>query len=50
MENLQKQRLIQVHDAVLDKVAEAAKGQDFEIITTNLSKEDEDKLREAFAH
>ena len=35
--------------AVLDKVAEAMKGQKFEIISTNLPKEQEDKLREAFA-
>jgi len=35
--------------AVLDKVAEAVKGQKFEIIQTNLSKEQEDQLREAFA-
>ena len=31
--------------AVLDKVAEAVKGQKFEIISTNLSKEQEDQLR-----
>lgn len=36
-------------EAVLDKVAAAVKGQKFEIIQTNLSKEQEDKLREAFA-
>ncbi len=35
--------------AVLDKVVEAVKGQQFEIIQTNLSKEQEDQLREAFA-
>jgi uncharacterized membrane protein len=35
-------------DAVLDRVADAFKGIDFEIVTTNLSKEEEDKLREAF--
>jgi uncharacterized membrane protein len=34
--------------AVVDKVAEAVKGQQFEIIQTNLSKEQEDKLREDF--
>ncbi len=34
--------------AVLDKVVEALKGQKFEIIQTNLTKEQEDKLREAF--
>ena len=33
--------------AVLDKVAEAVKGQKFEIISTNLSKEQEDQLRAA---
>lgn len=36
-------------DAVQDKVAEAAKGMNFEIIATNLSKEEEQKLREVFA-
>ena len=35
--------------AVLDKIVEAVKGQQFEIIQTNLSKEQEDQLREAFA-
>ena len=35
--------------AVVDKVAEAVKGQQFEIIQTNLSKEQEDKLRADFA-
>lgn len=35
--------------AVLDKVAAAVKGQKFEIIQTNLSKEQEDKLRAAFS-
>jgi uncharacterized membrane protein len=35
--------------AVVDRVAEAIKGQQFEIIQTNLSKEQEDQLREAFA-
>jgi len=34
--------------AVLDKVADAVKGQQFEIIQTNLSKEQEAKLREDF--
>lgn len=34
--------------AVLDKVAEAMKGKDFEIIATNLSKEQEENLQEAF--
>lgn len=34
--------------AVVDKVAAAVKGQKFEIIQTNLTKEQEDKLREAF--
>jgi uncharacterized membrane protein len=33
--------------AVMDKVAEAVKGQKFEIISTNLSKEQEDQLRAA---
>jgi uncharacterized membrane protein len=36
-------------DAVMDKVADAAKTLDFEIITTNLSQEEEDELRAAFA-
>ena len=35
-------------DAVTDRVADAFKEIDFEIVTTNLSKEKEDKLREAF--
>jgi uncharacterized membrane protein len=33
---------------VTDKVADAVKGQQFEIIQTNLSKEQEDKLRADF--
>ena len=36
-------------EAVLDKVAEATKGMAFELLTTNLSKEEEDKLRTVFA-
>jgi uncharacterized membrane protein len=36
-------------EAVLDRVAEAMKGTKFEIIATNLSKEQEEKLHEAFA-
>lgn len=35
-------------DAVLDRVADALKDAKFEIIATNLSKEQEQKLREAF--
>ena len=35
--------------AVLDRVAEAMKEIEFEIITTNLSKEEEENLRAAFA-
>jgi len=35
--------------AVVDKVAEAMKGQHFEIISTSLAKEQEDQLRAAFA-
>ena len=34
---------------VVDRVREAVKGQEFEIIATNLSKEQEDKLRAAFS-
>jgi uncharacterized membrane protein len=34
---------------VRDRVAEAMKGMDFEIIATNLSAEEEQGLREAFA-
>jgi len=34
--------------AVTDRVAEAVKGQQFEIVQTNLSKEQEDKLRADF--
>ncbi len=36
--------------AVVDKVAAAVKGQQFEIIQTNLSKEQEQQLREDFGH
>jgi uncharacterized membrane protein len=36
-------------EAVMDKVADAAKGLDFEIIASNLSQEQEDELRAAFA-
>jgi uncharacterized membrane protein len=36
-------------NAVLDRVAEALKTQPFEIISTNLSREQEEKLRQAFA-
>ena len=36
-------------EAVVDKVADAMKGQDFEIVATNLSQEEEDALRGAFA-
>jgi uncharacterized membrane protein len=36
-------------DAVKDRVAEAAKGMKFELIASNLSKDEEDKLRAAFA-
>jgi len=35
--------------AVQDRVREAMKGQQFELIATNLSKEQEDKLRAAFS-
>ena len=35
--------------AVVDKVVAAVKGQKFEIVQTNLSKEQEDKLRAAFS-
>lgn len=35
-------------DAVMDRVKEAVEGIDFEIISTNLPQEEEDKLREAF--
>jgi uncharacterized membrane protein len=35
--------------AVVDKVADALKGRKFEIISTNLSNEEEEKLRAAFA-
>ncbi len=35
--------------ATVDKVVEAFKGIEFELISTNLSKEEEAKLREAFA-
>jgi len=36
-------------EAVIDKVADAMQGLDFEIVATNLSKEEEDSLRAAFA-
>ncbi len=36
-------------DAVIDRVADAFKGDKFEFIATNLSKDQEQKLREAFA-
>jgi uncharacterized membrane protein len=36
-------------DAVEDKVVEAMKQTKFEIIASNMSKEEEDKLRTAFA-
>ena len=35
-------------DAVTDRVADALRGTDMELITTNLSKEDEETLRHAF--
>jgi uncharacterized membrane protein len=41
---------LMTHDAVVDKVAEATKGLDFEVMTTNLSAEQEQKLRLAFEH
>lgn len=37
-------------DAVLDKVRDAMSQLDFEIIASNLSQEEEDNLREYFAH
>jgi uncharacterized membrane protein len=36
-------------EAVLDRVVDAMKGTKFEIIATNLSREQEEKLRDAFA-
>jgi uncharacterized membrane protein len=36
-------------EAVLDKVAAALKSKEFEIIATNLSTEQEHRLRDAFA-
>jgi uncharacterized membrane protein len=36
--------------AVMDRVVDAFKGTDFEIVSTNLSEEDEQALRDAFAH
>jgi uncharacterized membrane protein len=35
--------------AVVDRIHDEVKGMDFEIITTNLPKDQEAKLREAFA-
>jgi len=37
-------------DAVLDRVREGLSQYDFELLTTNLSAEDEQRLREAFEH
>ena len=37
-------------DAVMDRVSERMKDIKFEIIATNFSKEQEDQLRERFAH
>jgi uncharacterized membrane protein len=37
-------------DAVIDRVAQAMKRSDFDIIATNLSQDQERRLREAFAH
>lgn len=37
-------------DAVMDKVVDQTKHLKFEILTTNLSKEAEEQLRQAFAH
>ncbi|MGD1698968.1 DUF1269 domain-containing protein [Dapis sp. BLCC M229] len=37
-------------DAVVDRVAEAIKDINFEIVATNLPKEQEEKLREMFVH
>lgn len=37
-------------DAVVDRVAEAVKDVDFEIVATNLPKDQEEKLREMFVH
>jgi uncharacterized membrane protein len=36
-------------EAVMDKVVDAFKGVEFELIASNLSKEQEDDLRAAFA-
>ena len=36
--------------AVMDRVEEAFRGQDFEIMATNLSHEQEEELRNAFSH
>jgi uncharacterized membrane protein len=40
---------VMTSDAVIDKVEEAFKGVQATLISTNLSKEQEDKLREAFS-
>jgi nucleotide-binding universal stress UspA family protein len=40
---------LMTNDAVEDRVVEAMKKSKFEIIATNLSKEEEEKLRETFA-
>lgn len=37
-------------EARIDRVAEALKGVEFEVLSTNLSQEEESKLREVFAH
>jgi len=38
------------HGATVDKVVDELRQYDFEIISTNLPEEQEQKLREAFAH
>jgi uncharacterized membrane protein len=36
--------------AVLDRVEEAFRGQQFEIVATNLTHDQEEQLRQAFSH
>lgn len=36
--------------AVMDRVADAFRGQEFEVMATNLSREQEDELRQTFSH
>jgi uncharacterized membrane protein len=47
-ENFLKSAHNQINEAVLDRIADAIKGSHYELISTNLSYEQEARLREAF--